>query len=243
MGRSLATALVAGLLVGGCGGEPEQRAAAPARTATASPTPSPAPRGRPLRFSAADGVKLRGTLVPGRGRRAPAVVLVHQSDGGPAQFADFVPYLHAAGYAALTYTSRTGPGRLDETRNARDVAGAVLALRHQRAIDPTRIAAVGASIGASSVAYLAFTRLGRSLPAIVGLSPADFADDPPKGRHPHDVLLIADRAERSAAEFIAHGSPGIEVRTSPVNGHGVALLPDDQVRGWVLSWLAQRLEP
>jgi hypothetical protein len=233
---------VACLLAAGCGEKAEPTATATARTATptTAPAASPAPKGSPLRFSATDGVKLRGTLVRGRGR-APAVVLVHESDGGPSQFDDFVPALHQAGYAALTYTSRTGAGRLDETRNARDIAGAVRALRRHRGIDPKRIAVVGASIGAASAAYFAFTPLGRSTRAIVGLSPADFAGDPPKGR-PHDVLLIADKAERGSADFIAKGSKGIVVRTSPVNGHGVALLPDARVRAWVLDWLAQRLK-
>jgi hypothetical protein len=168
-------------------------------------------------------------------------VLVHQSDGGPDQFDPFLPYLRAAGYSALVYGSRPMPGRMDEAANARDVAGAVALLRRIPRIQHRRIAVVGASIGASAAAYLSFTRVGRSLPAIVGLSPADFADDPPRGRHPHDVLLIADAAERPSADFIADGSRGIEVRTSPVGGHGVALLPEARVRGWVLSWLRARL--
>jgi hypothetical protein len=230
-------------LVAGCGGDDPASGGPPAARAATTPTPAPAPAGTPVRFRATDGVRLRGTLVPGRGRHAPAVVLVHQSDGSPAQFSDFVPYLHAAGLASFAYTSRTGPGRLDETLNARDVAGAVRALRARAGINPRRIGVVGASIGASSAAYLAFTPSGRSLPAIVGLSPADFYDSPPKGRHPHDVLLIADRAERGSADFIADGSPGITVRTSPVNAHGVALLPNAEVRGWVLDWLDRRLKP
>lgn len=242
-----AAASGAALALGGCGGGddpgPTQARATPSPTATAAPTAAPAPPappGRPLRFRATDGVPLRGTLVPGKGARAPAVVLVHQSDGGPDQFEDFVPDLHAAGYATLAYESRV-EDRLDEVENARDVAGAVRALRRQARIDPDRIAVVGASIGASAAAYLSFSRLGRTLRATVGLSPASFLDEPPTGREPHDVLLIADRTERTEAEFIAEGSPGIEVRTAPVSGHGVALLPDARVRAEVLGWLAERL--
>jgi poly(3-hydroxybutyrate) depolymerase len=236
---TLAVALGAGVLAAGCGGT--DRPSPPAPRAPAASTPAPVPRGNPVRFRATDGVRLRGRLVPAGRGRAPAVVLVHQSDGGPEQFDDFLRYLHAAGYSALVYVSRPMPGRMDETANARDVAGAVRMLRHRPRIDPRRIAVVGASIGGAAAAYLAFTRTGRSLPAIVGLSPADFAGDPPRGRHPHDVLLIADSTERSSADFIAQGSTGIEVRTSPARGHGVALLPDARVRGWVLGWLRARL--
>jgi hypothetical protein len=246
----VAGALAAGLALAGCGdsnatksqSRPTSRpSAATAATATATPAPS-APAGIPFRFRASDGVSLHGRLVPGGGRRAPGVVLVHESDGGPAQFELLIGYLHAKGYASLAYLSRAGPARLDETKNARDVAGAVLALRRDRRIDPRRIAVVGASIGASAAAYFSFTRVGRSVQAIVGLSPADFNDSPPRGRRPRDVLLVADAAERPAAEFIADGSPGITVRTAPVNAHGVALLPDERVRDQVLSWLADRLD-
>lgn len=235
------------LALAGCGGDDARDEQArtpppPARTATpeADPAPPAAPAGRPIRFRASDGVRLRGTLVPGKGSRAPAVVLVHQSDGGPDQFDEFVPYLHDAGYAALTYLSRE-EDRLDEVKNARDVAGAVRAVRQQRGVDPDRVAVVGASIGAASAAYLSFQPAGRGLRAVVGLSPAPFFEEPPRGRRPHDVLLIADESERPDAEFIAEGSPGIEVRTSPVSGHGVALLPDEHVRDEVLDWLAERL--
>ena len=237
----LAALAAAALLAAGCGDGANHAAAPPARTPAATSTPSPVPRGTPVRFRATDGVRLRGRLIRAAGGRSPAVVLVHQSDGGPDQFDPFLPSLRAAGYSVLVYGSRPMPGRMDETANARDVAGAVALLRRIPRIEHRRIAVVGASIGASAAAYLSFTRVGRELPAIVGLSPADFADDPPHGRHPHDVLLIADAAERSSADFIADGSRGIEVRTSPVGGHGVALLPDARVRGWVLSWLRARL--
>jgi dienelactone hydrolase len=231
----------------GCGGEsrsgePPERQAAATSAAPAPTAPPAVGPGRPLRFRASDGVRLRGTVFAGAGRRSPTVVLVHQSDGGPDQFKPFLPYLHAAGYTALTYTSRPLPGRMDEAANARDIAGAVGALRRRPGVDRRRIAVVGASIGAAAAAHLSFTTVGRSLAAIIGLSPASFRDDPPRGRHPHDVLLISDERERINADFIADGSPGITVEVAPIAGHGVALLPDRRVRHDVLAWLRARLE-
>ncbi len=248
-GRAAGAILLAAGALLGCGEEsPEPRAQpAQARTeAAAAPTEAPAPpaapAGRPVALRATDGLRLRGTLTPASGAPAPAVVLVHESNGGPEQFADFVPHLHAAGYAVLTYTSREGSGRVDETRSVRDVLGAIRALRRREAIDPERIAVVGASIGASTAVRLAFTRVGDGLPAIVGLSPSSSLDDDPEGREPQDVLLIADESERISADFRAEGHPGITVRTSPDYGHGVALLADARVRGWVLDWLEARLD-
>jgi dienelactone hydrolase len=249
-----ATALAVGL--GGCGGDDDERpsgAAAPARSVQESvpapapassepdPRPEPAPPGRPVRFRATDGVSLRGSLVPGRARRAPAVVLVHESNGGPDQFDPFVPHLHARGYAALTYGSRPGSGRMDETRNARDIAGAVRALRRRSGIDPQRIAVVGASIGATSAAYLSFSSLGRGVRATVGLSPGTFLDEAPRGRAPRDLLLLSDEAERGSAEFIAEASPQVTTRVIPDGGHGVALLETASGREQVLEWLDEHL--
>jgi acetyl esterase/lipase len=170
------------------------------------------------------------------------VTLVHEANGGPEQWKPFVAYLHAAGYATLTYRSRRRQ-RLDEIANARDVAGAVAAMRERRGVDPQRIGVVGASIGATAVSYLSFLPAGRAVDAAVGLSPATFLDEPPAGRTPRDLLLVADSTERGAAELIAGSASTIEVRTAPVLGHGVALLADRRVREQVLDWLGDRLRP
>ena len=233
----------------GCGDDAD-RASAPAGTTTApSPAPAPAdpappapPDGRTVRFAASDGVRLAGTLVPGRGSPAPGVILVHEANAGPEQWEPFVAHLHAAGYATLTYGSRERQ-RLDETANARDVAGAVGAMRERQGVDPQRIGLVGASIGATAVSYLSFLPAGRAVDAGVGLSPATFLDEPPSGRTPRDLLLIADSSERGAAELIAQAAPTIEVRTAPTLGHGVELLAERRVREQVLDWLAERLRP
>jgi dienelactone hydrolase len=249
-GALAALACVATTAGAGCGGDdaPERattdaRPPAAATTAPAppaSPEPPAAPEGRSVRFAASDGVRLTGTLVPARSRPAPGVVLVHEANAGPEQWRPFVAHLRAAGYATLAYRSRTRR-RLDETVNSRDVAGAIRALRRQPSVDPERIGLVGASIGASSVSYLAFRPAARAVDAIVGLSPSPFLDDPPAAPAPRDVLLIADSGERGEADLIAAAAPTIEVRTAPVTGHGIALLDDARVRQAVLDWLAERL--
>jgi predicted esterase len=188
------------------------------------------------RWSALDGHPRPGTRLAGA-RGDPRA-----RGRGPEQWKPFVASLHAAGYATLTYRSRRRQ-RLDEIANARDVAGAVAAMRERRGLDPQRIGVVGASIGATAVSYLSFLPAGRAVDAAVGLSPATFLDEPPPGRTPRDLLLIADSTERGAAELIAGSASTIEVRTAPVLGHGVALLADRRVREQVLDWLGDRLRP
>ncbi len=71
------------------------RGAAPARRPATVPTPAstealanpdPGARPAPLRFRSSDGKRLRGILTPAGGKgRTPAVVLVHQLNGSPAQ--------------------------------------------------------------------------------------------------------------------------------------------------------------
>jgi pimeloyl-ACP methyl ester carboxylesterase len=189
---------------------------------------------------------LAGAYTPGRRPRAPAVVLVHEYHGGPEQWEPLLPDLQRAGYATLNYASRS-PQELDETILARDIIGAVAALRRRREIDPRRVGLVGASIGGSAVAWA--LGVHRSLPvrAGVGLSAVEgpaFIDAGTKGRlRPHDLLLIADRMELSQARNIrddAHGR-GVTTWMAPASGHGVALLSSADVRQKLLGWLRGRL--
>jgi dienelactone hydrolase len=183
---------------------------------------------------------LRGTLTAGRRRHSPAVVLVHQLDGGPEQWNGFTPYLYRAGYATFAYRSRS-VGTLNEDLLARDIGGAVLALKRRSEIDPRRLAVVGASIGASATAWFAGTPAARRVSAFVALSPAGFHARPQRYQ-PHDLLLMADYAEIQGARSIARlADNGVTVKTTAAPGHGVALLSDADVRKEVLEWLARRL--
>jgi pimeloyl-ACP methyl ester carboxylesterase len=247
MQRFRASLIAVVLLAAGCGGDsvkpdPAQPKTGSQPAAAAQPTtPS-----RTIRFRASDGVRLEGQFSPGRGERAPAVVLIHEYRGGPEQWEPLVPVLHRAGYAVLNYASRS-PEEIDETVLARDAIGAVGALRRRRDVDPDRIALVGASIGGSTAVWV--TGIHRRVPvrAAVGLSAVEgpaLIEAGTKGRfRPHDLLLISDKKELSQARNIREdaGGRGVTTWTSPFQGHGVRLLPSAQVRKQVLDWLRTHL--
>jgi alpha-beta hydrolase superfamily lysophospholipase len=237
--------VAAAMLVAGCGGSSRDGGG----RATTSPSAAvKAPPWHTVRFRASDGVRLHGRFTPAARGNAPAIVLVHQYRGGPRQWDPLVPVLHRAGYATLAYASRSA-AELDETRLARDVIGAVSAVRRERGVDRRRIGLVGASIGATTVAWYLGGSPAASVRVGVGLSPVESPALIRAGMsrrfHPRDLLLIADRREIGDSQGIrsdAHGR-GIRTWTAPVAGHGVALLPDAPVRERLLGWLRSRLSP
>ncbi|MGZ6642194.1 MAG: alpha/beta hydrolase family protein [Solirubrobacteraceae bacterium] len=237
------------LAVAGCGSRDEPAAGLSSRATAVHPPGPPAPRapaGTTLRFASSDGKRLAGRYVPGLRSPAPAIVLVHQSHGGPDQWDPLIGYLHQAGYATLAYASRSA-GELDERLLARDVRGAVAALARRSDVDAKRIALVGASIGASAVSWAIGTRPALRVRAAVGLSPAEspaFINAGTAGAfQPHDLLLMADRAEAAGADGLRQdaGGRGVTTVIVPTVGHGVALLPDAGVRARLLGWLGRRL--
>jgi alpha-beta hydrolase superfamily lysophospholipase len=231
------------LLLGpACGSEHEKEKRTASATAVSTPTPTPQapPDGRTIRFRAADGKRLRGTLTPGPAPKSPAVVLVHQVDGGPEDWDEFIPYLHETGYGTLAYRSR-GHMLLDETLLSRDIAGAVQALRRQPEIDPKRLGVIGASIGATATCWFAGTPGARAVRAFVALSPPNFGTAP-KPYRPENLLLLADDDEVSMAKAIADAATtDVMVETTAEYGHGISLLGHEAVRAVVLDQLRARL--
>jgi pimeloyl-ACP methyl ester carboxylesterase len=243
------------VLATGCGDTSEKGANAATETArtetgttpnaTTSSTPAANP-GTTIRFEASDGVPLEGEFFPGRSGRAPAVILIHEYRGGPEQWRELVPVLQRAGYAVLNYASRS-PQEIDETVLARDVIGAVAALRKRDDVDPRRIGLVGASIGGSAAVWAIGVHHNVPVRAAVGLTAVEgpaLIDVATKGRfRPHDLLLIADKKEFSQVQNIRDDAKGRGVTTwmSPFNGHGVRMLPSPEVKQKVLGWLRSHL--
>ena len=238
--RRLACASLSALALCGCGGDdpgPDGAAAPDAPAATATPDPVPTRR---IAFRATDGKPLHGRLAPAAGGDA-GVVLVHEIDGTPAQWDDFVRLLHADGLTTLAYRSR-GTNTADERLLARDIAGAAAELARRLGVGRGRIGVVGASIGATATAWLAGGTPGRGLAAFVALSPVPFSRPAPRAWQPHDLLVLADEEERIYAEALLEPArDGYTLEQTPVFGHGVGLLPDARVSDRVRAWLRARL--
>lgn len=244
--RALLVALVTGAIAAGCGANDDRAdrdRPSTAATATTTPAPPPAPRERTVRFEAADGEPVTAEYAAA-GPRAPAVVLLHEIRGGPDQWDELIAYLHAAGFATLAYHSRAS---IFERERIRDVLGAVRWLRARRDIDHRRLALVGASIGASTTVFAMATGTRRTVDAAVALSPPDSPDIwalQDNGRyHPHDLLLVSDERESVAADGMLEGALRSKAMRSTRPGHGVALLPQANVRQALLDWLTARVRP
>ena len=227
MGRRLAAAGLA--ILAGCGGGAAPRA---------DPAPPDDPQPRVVHFSATDGRRLHGVLTPARRPHAPAVVLVHGLYGEPAQWDALAGDLHRAGFATLAYASRSAKEG-DEAVLARDLAGALRALRDRPEVDSDRIALAGASVGATAVAYALGTR--PRLPARGGVGVSPVALSRRRALRPHDLLLISDQREAANARGLrasAHRT-GVTTYVAETPGHGIALLRDATVRAQAIAWLEQ----
>ncbi|MBA3427822.1 MAG: alpha/beta fold hydrolase, partial [Actinobacteria bacterium] len=154
--------VLACLVLSACGATSERTGSEPVVPERTAPHASTS-KGQAVTFPAADGIRLAGRTF-GEGR--VGVVMAHMDQSGDTQ-ADWYPLarvLAARGYAVLTYNRRgvcTARGRdcsngSDEYASSwKDVAGASAFVRSRGA---TRVALVGASIGAMSALHARITQ-------------------------------------------------------------------------------------
>ena len=168
-------------------------------------------------------------------------MLVHGLYGEPRDWDDFVGDLHRAGFAALAYASRRDD-EVDEAVLARDLTGAVRALRARPEVDPDRIVLAGSSVGGSTVAYALGTQPDLPARGGVGFSavegPREVALAKRNAFRPHDLLLISDQREAQNARDLradAHGK-GITTYVAETTGHGTELVSDPSVRARAIAW-------
>jgi len=127
-----------------------------------------------VRLRTAGGKSLFAWFVPGPGDGpAPAVLLMHGWGANAALMLPAVPPLHAAGFAVLLPDARCHGASDDEEfssmpRFAEDIGTGLDWLRGQTAVDATRLAVVGHSVGAAAALLAATQR--EDIRAVVSLS-------------------------------------------------------------------------
>ena len=209
--------------------------------------------GRPMTFSAPDGVLLAGMLYEASLRPAPAVVLVHMLGRSKDEWVRFAERLQDNGITALAIDLRghghsAGNGA-DLPVMVGDVQAALSWLSTRPGARPASIGVIGASLGANLAALAAADT--SAVKAVALISPSlDY-----RGVRLDAAVMkkLSDRAVwfaastddpyalRSIRELIGEAT-GPEQRLSSTRAHGTALIAADQdlARGLV-DWLRARL--
>jgi acetyl esterase/lipase len=210
-----------------------------------------------ISISASDDLMLIGDFyVPDMASDAgnPTVILFHMLGGQRSAYEPLIPDLVGAGYAVLNADLR-GHG---ETRGSQDWDLAVEDvqiwldwLREQEAVDGTRIAIIGGSIG-SNVALMGCANDADCVGAIA-LSPGlDYRGVQPEsavveGLSERAIALVASHSDGYSAESVeqlmANSTGDVSARIYRGNTHGTNLFRTeyDSVSHLILSWLAEHL--
>jgi dienelactone hydrolase len=214
---------------------------------------------RSVTFRTDDGVTIAATWYEPSTRPAPAVILVHMLHRTRHDWDALASRFASEGIGALTFDLRghgesTGPA-LPEGQYSGYVADLAAARRYVMSrpdADPSRIAIVGASLGASIAALEA-----AQAPGIVGialLSPAsDYRGvkiDAAMRKYPGRALIVYSDddpyAQRSARELVKASGPLAPRReTLPVShaGHGTNMLAaDPDLARQLVDWLKRTVE-
>lgn len=169
---SLAVVLVMAALAGCAGSSSSGSAEGTATPATSASASAFAP-GRPLSFTARDGVRLGGHLY---GQGQTAVVLSNMGDNDPSLWDAFAPKLAERGYLVMTYSYRYPLNEATFTSDMAlhtvdDLRGAVAQLR---AAGATRVVLAGGSLGGMATAKVAASVQAAAM--VVLAAPVDLAD-------------------------------------------------------------------
>jgi len=220
-----------------------------------------------IKFVTADGVSIAATVsVPDKDdAKHAAVIFVHQGGSSKEEW-DSLPIFEqvtAQGFYALAYDVR-GHGESggeadfntlfdDPNQAPQDLAAAIEWLRQTGRVDMSRIAVVGASIGAN-LACVAAGSTQLSIKTAVAISAKvtavyNLAGGREHLKNLHSVFLIASeldqdgkRAAWARALFELAAEPRMLDVVAGSNGHGVAIFDDDpELQQRIVDWLVQTL--
>jgi len=212
-------------------------------------------------FKTDDGVEIAADYFAPTGRTpAPVVILLHQYRSTRAAWKPLVPVLQRAGFAVLAVDLRghggsVKPGNLKLVQRVMDrdpalfnamnsdVFAAYGFLSQRPECDLSRLAIVGASVGASVA--LDYARQDRSVDVVVCMSPGEAYMGVDSRTHIREygkwgkrpVLLLAAPGEQQACEALAAAYPGAKVQiTQPGTKDG------DKVHGTNMFGQVENIE-
>lgn len=244
----------------------------PTQAPTPVGEPALPPEPQRVEFQAADGQQLEGLYYPAAVNPAPAVVLMHWAPGDQRDWAAIVPWLQNRGvavepgsapwldptwfppmlegvsFAVFTFNFRGCEGgckSFDRAGWLLDAQAAMATVKTLPGVDATRIAAIGASIGADGAA----DACGEGCLGALSLSPGDYLTVPyadavaamQKADPPKPAWCLAAQGDTPSA-LACRAATGEHYRafTYPGNEHGLMLLQpgmDPETMGLILDFL------
>ena len=231
-----------GLLITACGST-SRSDQAPTEPPVTSPTRETSRSEQRVTIESADGVKLVGSLYAAEKPNSPALLLLHQWQSDRHSYDEFAKRMNAKGFAVLSIDGRgfgestkkadgstVAAGRTDEDVKAMlgDVRAAVHYLTNNPAVDPYRIAIVGASYG-SSLAII-YAADDTQVAAVVLLSPGlnYFGNMPTRPAvekyGARDLFIVAAKGDEESAKAVDGLSTGQAK-------HGFMVLPTGSSHG------------
>ncbi len=201
-------------------------------------------------FLADDGVKIYYTFYE-PASKSPAVILLHMADRDRTDWNNFATTLLQHGYAVLTIDFR-GDGQSRATVNdynslVLDVKAAKNFLRTQDKADPSRIAIVGASIGAN--VGLKYVATDTSIKTLVLLSPGlDYRGVIVAGtfeKYTKPVLMVASEDDiysfTTAQQLNLLSGGNTVLKLYKGAGHGTNMFVEKDLENVLMDWLDKNL--
>ena len=246
--RHVRLLVVVALLAAACGGS-----GSPSSVAADTPALSGPSDVGVVHIGGAEGLTTIGTLEGVvAGERRPGVLLLHMLGSNRLAWEPLVGTLVARGYVTLAIDLRghgdTG-GDTDWDLASVDVAAALDYLKAHDGVDSSRIAVIGASIGANLALVLGADQ--PEVRAVVALSPGlDYRGvktEPTTGALAgRPVWLLASEGDGYSAETVrtlGTALPGAVVTVVPGNAHGTAMLvADPTLEGRIVEFLDTAVE-
>lgn len=208
-----------------------------------------------------DGFHIAATLtLPAKKETPmPGVILIHQGGSNRGEWAPYTPKFVSAGYVVLAYDVR-GHGQSDKVKDIfalfddpnqapRDLQAAIAYLRHRPEVDSSRIAVVGASIGAN-LACVASTKMGiKTAVALSGKTSAVYHLADAKKLKLKSVFYIASAGDQQgkraawAKELYDQTAKPRKIRiVENSSAHGVHIFGDaPAVVDEIIAWLKATL--
>lgn len=198
-----------------------------------------------------DGFTLVGEFYAAEDEENATVMLMHMLSGRRADWAPLIPALTDSGYNVLAVDLRghgESVGNQDWAAAERDIESWLDWLSDQPSVDETRIALVGASIGAN-LALVGCAYDARCI-TVVALSPGlDYRgvvteDAIAEGLTDRSALLVASVADAYSTESVkalgtlAAGELGIQLYRGRLHGTQLFSVPDAPVVTLIMNWLA-----